>query len=99
MPLEDKQKRFLKSRAHALKPVVMVGQNGISDTVLEELERALDHHELVKVKVNAGDRDLRDEMVERMRASTKAELVQRIGNVAVYYRHNPKKKQPLELPS
>ena len=60
MPITEKQKRWLKKQVHHLKPVVTVGQAGVTEPVLAELEIALNHHELVKVKINAGDREERD---------------------------------------
>jgi RNA-binding protein len=98
MSLSEKQKRHLKKLAHTLKPVVMVGQNGVTDGVLAETMIALRDHELIKLRVSAGDREERDEMIGRVAGHTEAELVQRIGNVAVFYKANPKKKRPLELP-
>lgn len=98
MPLTDDQKRHLKKLGHSLKPVVTVGQAGFTEGVASELEIALDHHELLKVRVNVGDRDERDGIIAEMVRRSGAEAVQRIGNVAVLYRPNPKKKAPLELP-
>jgi RNA-binding protein len=98
MPITDKQRRWLKGEAHHLKPVVTVGQAGLTDAVLAELGLALDHHELLKVKVNVGDRDLRDAIIEPMVERTGAVLVGRIGNVAVLFRANPKKRGALALP-
>ena len=98
MPLTEPQRRHLKKLAHSLKPVVMIGQNGVSPGVLSELDNALDFHELLKIKVNVGDRELRDRTVEEITRASDAQLIQRIGNVAVLYRANPKKKQSLELP-
>ena len=99
MPISDKQRRWLKAQAHHRKPVVSVGQAGVTERLLAELEGALAHHELLKVKVAAGDRDLRDGMIAQMVEATRAELVNRIGNVAVLYRANPKKRSPLPLPA
>ncbi|HYN77826.1 MAG TPA: ribosome assembly RNA-binding protein YhbY [Lamprocystis sp. (in: g-proteobacteria)] len=99
MPITEKQRRWLKGEAHHLKPVVMIGQAGLTDGVLAELELALDHHELVKVKVNAGDRGERDAMIAPMVERTGATLVNRIGNVAVLFRANPEKRAPLVLPA
>jgi RNA-binding protein len=99
MSLSEPQKRHLKKLAHTLKPVVMVGQSGVSESVLAEIEIALDHHELIKVKVSVGDRDIRDEMIGQILESSGAQLPQRIGNIAVLFRSNPKKKNPLVLPS
>ncbi len=91
------QIRHLRGLAHDLKPVIMVGQHGLRDSVLEELGIALDHHELIKVKVSVGDREERDRIIERMLAQTGSVLVQRIGNMAVLFRRNPKKPK-VELP-
>lgn len=98
MPISDKQRRWLKAQAHHKKPVVGVGHSGVSERLLAELEMALAHHELLKVKVAAGDRDLRDGLIAQMVEATGAELVHRIGNVAVLYRANPRKRAPLVLP-
>jgi hypothetical protein len=59
----EQQKRWLKKQVHHLKPVVSLGQAGLTAPVLAEIELALDHHELIKVKIAAGDRDLRDEFI------------------------------------
>ena len=87
----NKQVKFLKSLAHGLDPVVRVGQHGLSEGVLKELEIALDHHELVKVKVAADDREAREAMLQKMRTKTGAQIVQQIGGVAVLFRQNEKK--------
>ncbi len=94
----EKQKRWLKSQVHHLKPVVLVGQAGVTDAVLAELDLALARHELLKVRVAAGDRELRDEQIGRMVQASGATLVSRIGNVAALYRANPKKRDPMVLP-
>ena len=88
MKAVDKKK--LKSEAHSLKPVVMIGQSGLTDAVLAELELALDHHELLKVKVRA-ERDERKAISEKICTSTGAELIQSIGQIIVIYRLNPNK--------
>lgn len=91
MALNDFQTKFLRRLGHDRKPVVLVGQAGLSSSVIAELDRALRDHELVKVRARVGDRDLRNEVLARLAAATGAELVQRIGNVALYYRRNPDK--------
>lgn len=98
MPITEKQKRWLKPQVHHLKPVVLVGQYGITEPVLAEIEIALNHHELIKVRVNAGDRDERDAAIGLICERTGADLISRIGNVAALYRHNPKKRDPIVLP-
>lgn len=98
MALSNPQKRHLRSLAHHLKPVVMIGQHGMKDSILEELEIALDSHELIKVRVSAEDRDDRAEMINTMLEASGAELVQTIGHIAVLFRRNPKKPKVV-LPS
>ncbi|MDJ0657293.1 MAG: ribosome assembly RNA-binding protein YhbY [Xanthomonadales bacterium] len=96
MILSNKQTRYLRGLCHGLKPVVMVGQNGLTDSVMHELEQALDHHELVKVKLR-GDRDSRQQWIERITEASSAVLVQRIGQVACFFRRNPEQSH-IELP-
>lgn len=88
MKAVDKKK--LKSDAHSLKPVVIIGQSGLTDAVLAEIELALDHHELIKIKVRA-ERDERKLISDKICAQTSAELIQAIGQVIAIYRLNPKK--------
>jgi RNA-binding protein len=84
-------KKFLKVQAHTLKPIVIIGQNGLSEAVINEINLALDHHELLKVRVNAADRDIRKEMIEQITSTLSADLVQAIGHIATIYRKRPKK--------
>ncbi len=84
------EKKQLRASAHALNPVVMVGQAGLTDAVLAEVELALNSHELIKVKIRA-ERDERKQISEKICAATGAELVQSIGQIAVIYRLNPNK--------
>lgn len=89
MELTEAQKKRLKGLAHSLNPVVMVGQHGMKDTILEEIDIAIEHHQLIKVKISVGDRDARDEIIGTISQKfPKATLIQRIGNVAVFYQHN-----------
>jgi len=78
--------------------VVIVGQAGLTDPVLAEVGLALDSHELIKVKVNAADRDARAGLVERLTSETGAELIQRVGQMAVLFRRNPKRPR-IALPA
>ena len=89
--LNDAQRKYLRRLGHDRDPIVLVGQGGISPNLVAELELALNHHELVKVRARVGDRELRDEIIRDLAARTGAELVQRIGHVALYYRANPEK--------
>ena len=91
--LSSNQKRYLRGLAHDLRPVILVGAKGVGDSLIAELDLALDHHELVKVRVAAEDREARDAMVAQLVERSGAALVQRIGNVACLYRANAEKPQ------
>lgn len=84
--LSERQRRHLRGLAHPLKPVVRIGNAGLTDAVALETERALHDHELIKVKGPGGDRAARDALFTALAAKTRSELVHRIGNVAVFYR-------------
>ena len=86
MNLSTKQKQHLKGLAHPLKPVVMLGNNGLTEGVLAEIEQALKHHELIKVKVAAEERETKTLIVDAIVRETKASSVQVIGNMLVLYR-------------
>jgi len=88
MKLSKNQNRHLRSLAHELKPVVMIGQHGLKETIFEEMEVALNSHELIKVKVNAGDKAERDEMIEKLIKKSGSDLIQKIGSVAVFFKRN-----------
>jgi len=87
--LTPKQKKTLKQLAHSRKPVVLLGSSGLTDNVLAALHEALQRHELVKVKITAGDRDERDKIIQTLVEQSKAELVQRVGHIATLFRRNP----------
>ncbi len=89
--MKSEFKKQLRAKAHALKPVVITGQAGISEAVLNEINLALDHHELIKVRVNAEDREQRKEMGGQICEETGAELIQSIGHIITLYRKNPGK--------
>ena len=89
MELNERQKRHLRKLGHELRPVVMTGADGLKPSVLDEVELALAHHELIKIRVRAGDRGVRDEMIRSICEQTHATLVQRIGHVALLYRPDP----------
>ncbi len=84
--LTNAQTRFLRGQAHGLKAILQVGGKGISDALVGEVDGALEHHELIKVKVAAEDREVRDAMVGELAQRAGAALVQRIGHTAVLYR-------------
>lgn len=91
--LTNAQIRFLRGQAHGLKAMLQIGAKGLTDAVVAEVELALEHHELIKVKVAAEDRGARDAMVAELAGRSGAALVQRIGNVAVLYRQSTDHRQ------
>ena len=88
--MNSADKKKLRAKAHGLKPVVMIGQSGLTATVLAEIELALDNHELIKIKIRA-EREERKQISEQICSDTAAELIQYIGQIAVIYRLNPDK--------
>ncbi|PHS72634.1 MAG: ribosome assembly RNA-binding protein YhbY [Cycloclasticus sp.] len=92
MSLSNQQKKNLKIHAHALKPVVRLGQSGLTATVLDEIELSIEHHELIKIKIVAANRDDKKNIITEIAEKTQAEVVQTIGFVAVLYRENIDKK-------
>jgi RNA-binding protein len=88
MELTEQQKKLLRGLGHQLKPVLMVGDAGLTDGVLREFSSTIAHHELVKVRVRVGDRKGRDQIISELCERGGAALVTRIGNVALLYRRN-----------
>jgi len=95
MPFTNEQKKALRSIGHNLKPVVSVASKGLTQSVLDELDRALSDHELIKIKIAVGDRTSRDQVLGELLKASKSELVQQIGNTALLLRKNPKAKPKL----
>jgi RNA-binding protein len=85
-------KKF-RALAHNLNPVVMIGQSGLTDAVLAEIDHALKAHELIKIRIRA-EKDERLEITQQICQASKAELIQNIGQIAVIYRKNPQKRKP-----
>ena len=92
MTLTTKQKQFLKGLAHHLSPVVMLGGNGLTEGVLAEIDNALNHHELIKVKIAGADREVKQLIIDAIVRETNAVNVQTIGHVLVLYRQSDDKK-------
>ena len=96
MELNGKQKRHLRGLGHELHPLVTIAGKGLSESVLAELDQTLEHHELIKVKISAGERDEKKALIAEMVEKGKATLVQTIGHTALLYR---KAQQPkLQVP-
>jgi RNA-binding protein len=88
--LSERQKKHLRRLGHALHPIVLVGRQGLTPGVTEELRLALEHHELVKLRARAGSRGDRDAILQELARLTGSEFVFRIGNVGLFYRKNSK---------
>lgn len=91
LKITEKQKRHLRALGHTLKPVVIIGAHGYTDSVRTELDMSLRHHELLKVRVGAGERETRDLIITQLCLDMQALLVQRIGHIALIYRPNATK--------
>jgi len=88
MPISPSQRRYLRSLAHDLQPVILLGAKGATQAVVKELDLALGHHELVKVKLSGGDKDEREAQITYLVEGTGAESVQQIGHTVVLFRRN-----------
>lgn len=89
IPLTPRQRAALKARAHGLEPYVTVGQAGVSDAVVSEVDRALTAHGLIKVRVGASDREARAALSQDLSARTDASVVQSVGKIVVLWRPRP----------
>lgn len=87
MTLNSKQRKEIKAKAHHLKPVVRVGQKGLSENLLNETSQALDIHELIKVHVSDDDREARTRCMQELASRCQAELVSKIGKTCILYRN------------
>ncbi|MEP1449197.1 MAG: ribosome assembly RNA-binding protein YhbY [Paraglaciecola sp.] len=96
MTLSNKQKQHLKGLAHSIKPVVQLGNNGLTEGVLAEIEGAINHHELIKVKVPTDDKEEKALIIDAIVRETGAFKLQTIGHVVVLYKQSEDKK--IELP-
>jgi putative YhbY family RNA-binding protein len=87
--LTPRERARLKARAHALEPRVSVGHAGATTAVIAEVDRALATHELVKVKIQGDDRELRKQIGDDLGAATDAAVVDRVGKIAILFRPKP----------
>ena len=90
MTLSKPQIKALKALAHSLKPVVRLGQHGLTDNVLQEIQQALTAHELIKVKVAAADQTERNQFIKTITEETQAISIQTIGYVTILFKRNKK---------
>jgi RNA-binding protein len=98
MSLSEKQSKFLRGLGHPLKPIIIVGDAGLSESLLKEFASTIKHHELIKVRVRTGDRGTRDAIIHDLCEKQSADLVSRIGNVALLFRRNTEKPK-ISLPA
>jgi len=88
MPLTPSRRSELRSEAHKLNPIVIIGDKGLTDEVMAEIDRSLNAHELIKVRANTNDRDARSLWMEKICERLEAEAIQQIGKMLVVYRQN-----------
>jgi RNA-binding protein len=94
--LTSGQRRFLRAQAHALSPVVLIGDAGLTEAVMKEIERSLNSHELIKIKIASGDHELRENMLAEICNTLESAPVQHIGKTLVIYK--AAKKPKITLP-
>jgi len=93
--LSNNQKKYLRGIAHGLNPMIIIGTNGVTESLMEELESTLTHHEILKIKIALGDRDERQEITQHILDKTGALLVQSVGKTCIIYRQNEETELPL----
>ena len=86
---KNAQKKYLRKLGHKLKPVVFIGNSGLSESVLTELFSTINHHELIKIKIKASNRIIRDQIIDEICKKTSTQLVTQIGGIALIYKKNP----------
>ena len=89
MQLDNATLKRLKGIGHELKPIVMIGNNGVTPAIIEEIDRALNDHELIKVKLSAGSKDERETVAAELAQETNSTMIHSIGRMALLLRHNP----------
>ncbi len=89
--LTPQQKSALKAKAHSLKPVVLLGDKGLTEPVMTEIELALETHELIKIKIPGQDREIKENWIEQICEKSKSQLVQHLGHIVTLYRAVEKK--------
>jgi RNA-binding protein len=91
MKLDSKRKRLLTQQAHKLNPVVLIGSKGLTGAVHLEIDRALEDHELIKIRLAGVDREHKDQLIITICQQHQAELIKKIGHIATIYRQRIKK--------
>ncbi len=96
MAVNDKQTRYLRSLAHPLKPVIMIGNKGLTDNVIAETDNALERHELIKVRISGADKAERQQLITALSEQTQSDVIMIIGHIVAIYR--PSKEPTIQLP-
>ncbi|MDH5377587.1 MAG: ribosome assembly RNA-binding protein YhbY [Gammaproteobacteria bacterium] len=92
MSLSSSQIKYLRGLVHELKPVIIVGGKGVTEALIAETDNALEHHELIKVKISVGDKGERLQMAEEIANKTQSTLIHTIGRMAAFYRASEARK-------
>lgn len=95
--LTNAQKKFLRKLGHGLSPVVYIGKEGLSETVVAAIDEALDFHELIKIKIVNTEKISKHEAADQVPEVTRSQLVQLIGKTLLIYRRNNKKKKDEQI--
>lgn len=90
--MNKEQRLALKKQSHHLKPIILIGQKGLTDAVLKEIDLALDAHECIKIKVSSVEKEERLEIYHHITEKLGAELIDTIGHILVIYRKNEQSK-------
>lgn len=93
--LSTQESKRLRQIGHSLSPVVIIGGQGLTENVVEETTRALNDHELIKVKVVGEDREVRAEVIEILAQKTQSVVVQKIGKIVLLYKKSAQQNQKL----
>lgn len=96
-PLSNAQKKFLRKLGHSLSPVVYIGKEGLSETVVAAIDEALDHHELIKIKIINTEKISKQEAADKVPELSGSQLVQLIGKTLLVYRRNKNKKRDEQI--
>ena len=95
MAVSPQLKKRFRTIGHHLKPIVIVSENGLGEGVVQEINRALEDHELIKIKLAVMDREDKAPLIEAIIEESQAELIQSIGKVILVYRPAQKPKEKL----
>ena len=87
--ISNTKRKELKKKSYSLKPIIMIGQNGLTDSVINEIDNALDTHELIKVRTRGSDKDERTQQCLKIKEKLNADIIHRIGFITVLYRPAP----------